>query len=313
VAGPPTRARRIGWAIYAGVVAHAVWGLVALNLLGDSHFWGEKQVYRGAVTGVFVGRNAFATFLGMGAVLGLALWIERRHAPRIRRPGILAPETVVAALFWTTLALLLLALAGTQSRMGLVAATAGLVVVVLASRWPEGQRRGRLLLALAALAGGVLLAAGGVLGRALFTLGDAAARLELWRQILPMIAARPLTGYGLDAFAPAFELFHRPGLSPALIWDYSHSTYLALWVEMGLLAGSLPLLAGGLVLARLIRLRRISRHDAALPVAALAAASLAALHALVDFSLEIQGNLFLLLAILGLGLARRMPPDGGRG
>lgn len=317
VAGPLARARAIGWVIYAGVVVHAVWGLVALNLLGDSFFWGEKLAYRGAVTGTFINRNAFATFLGLGAVLGLALMIERMHAPRMRRPGgtggLFAPETILTALVGVTLALVLMALAGTQSRMGLAATAAGLGVVVAGSRWPADARLGRwkLLLGLVAVLALALGVAGGVLDRALFTLEDADARLELWRQVLTMIAARPLTGFGLDAFAPAFELFHQPSLTPALIWDYAHSTYLTLWVEMGLLAGSLPLLAGALVLVRLIRLRRARSHDVALPVAALGALVLGAVHSLVDFSLEIQGNLFLLLAILGLGLARRMPQGRG--
>lgn len=307
-AARPDHARRIGWVIYAGVVAHAIWGLLSLTLFGDQFPWGEKQFYRGAVTGTFVSRNAFATFLGMGATLGLALLLG--GGGRSVRGGWLAPSRVTGAVLWATLGIVLLALLGTQSRMGLVAAVAGLALVGLAM--PGGRGRGTGWAGFAGFALVLLVAGAGLADRAILTVGDAAHRLELWRQVAAMIWARPWTGYGLDAFAPAFELHHRPSLEPGLIWDHAHSVYLALWAEMGLIAGSLPPLAGVLAARRLVRLRRARPADSLLPVAGLGALCVAAVHSLADFSLEVQGNVLLLLSILALGLARRLPEERDR-
>jgi O-antigen ligase len=120
-----------------------------------------------------------------------------------------------------------------------------------------------------------------------------------------MIAARPLTGFGADSFPLAYEIFHRPPVPADLVWDRAHSTYLTLWAESGLVFGSLPPLAGALALALLW-----PRRQAPLAAAAIAALCLSGLHSLVDFSLEIPANLYLLLAVTGLGLGAARPAKG---
>tara|TARA_B110000908_G_C10058388_1_gene359443 strand:- start:546 stop:776 length:231 start_codon:yes stop_codon:yes gene_type:complete len=53
---------------------------------------------------------------------------------------------------------------------------------------------------------------------------------------------------------------------------------------------------------------RNSNRDYALSISALAVIIVAGIHSLVDFSLEIQANVFLFLAILALGLAKIQKP-----
>src|SRR5690606_36301189 len=65
-------ARAIFWII----AAHAIYGLVALTQLGDPLLFFEKWAYLGSATGTFVNRNAYATFLAFGLVLGTALAIR---------------------------------------------------------------------------------------------------------------------------------------------------------------------------------------------------------------------------------------------
>lgn len=316
----PSRARFLAAAIFTGVVLHAVWGMVALNLLGDVHFWGPKTSYPGAATGAFVNRNSFATFLGIGAVLGLSRILEDMRQPRIRRArggALTSPETVRAALDWVALGLVLASLVMTQSRMGLFATTLALIlVVVLSPHRPlspaAGRPRRKWLagLGLLAMTGLALLASGGVIERMLFLARATSGRLEIYRQTLGMILARPLSGHGADSFAPGFELYRRPALSPHLTFELPHSSYLTLWSDFGLVAGSLLVVAGGAALWRLWRYLGTRPPDAGLPVAALAATVLVAVHSLVDFSLEMQANLFLYLAVLALGLARRPAHPG---
>ncbi|WP_218132080.1 O-antigen ligase family protein [Roseicitreum antarcticum] len=312
-AAQPNRGERMGWLLFFGITAHAVWGLVSLNFLGDTLLFGEKTAYQGMATGTFVNRNSYATFLGFGIVLGIALSLDRRIAPRIRAsrdPGWLSPERIEMLGIWAMIAMITLALLATQSRMGVGAtAVAGLLTFVV-MRIKQGHSTAATLLtggigfvifaAIALLRGGQ-----GVLERFIFVEGASETRADFYSQILGMIGNRPFTGYGLDAFAPAFELHRAPPITAPLYLDMAHNSYLTLWAEMGLLFGSLPILA--LIGAAVIILRRIARRttDLAMPVAALGIICLGGLHSLVDFSLEIPANVLVFLAVIAIGAAHR--------
>ncbi|MGO4855108.1 O-antigen ligase family protein [Phaeovulum sp. W22_SRMD_FR3] len=331
VSGRLERARAIGWALYFGVVIHALWGIVALKFMGDTYFWGTKSAYIGSATGTFINRNSYATFLGMGAVLGMALIMELARRPRMRHPDgvrLTSPESLTLATLWVSLALVLITVFSTQSRMGLAVCMLGMFLVWFLSPRAEslpqaasrpkrrkplagnGLRRLGIGAGIVALFIIALFTIGeATLNRALFVEAAAEYRLSLYAQVLQMIAQRPLTGFGLDAFPAAYELYHQAPVSSAVFWDYTHSSYLMLWVELGLVFGTLPMIAGARILWRLARLLRRRKHDVALPIAAFAGFVLAALHSLVDFSLEMQANIFLLLAMLALGISRRDVPQ----
>ena len=313
-AGRRQRATRIGWWVFWGVVAHAVWSLVALSALGDVGLWGAKIAYEGAATGTFVNRNSFATFLAMGACLGFALVLERGQALRHRRrdPGQLINlrrlEMLPSIL---GLGVILLALVATQSRMGLAAGMVGLVIcgVVMTVKHTGMRIRPLVMMSAVVLAGGgvaLALAGEGVIERVVFFERAFEARLQGYAFALELIRARPLSGYGFDAFRPAFELVHRPPLSVDAFWDRGHSTYLSYWVEMGLIVGSIPIVLGALVGLRLATLLRRRTTDVALSSAALAVRCLGGIHSLVDFSLEMPANVILLITILALGVAPRV-------
>ena|GEM_PF-258014 len=316
-AGRLSRARVIAWSLFLSVFVYAIWAMIALRFQGDTNFWGEEIAYLDVATGPFINRNSFATYLGMGAILGVALALERAQAPKMRRPNRArwsSPETIEQLALWVAIGVILVTIVNTQSRMGLFATLLGMAVVWVLSatrREHTGRRLAPLLSGLVALViglGVLLSQGGGLLDRSFGLESDAAVRTELYRQIIAMIFTRPLTGFGLDSFALSFELFHAPPLTAELAWDMAHSSYLALWAEMGLIFGSIPLLLGAMIVWRLIRLLRLRSHDNALLVAALAILAQVAVHSLVDFSLEIQANVFFLLTILGLALARRERP-----
>jgi O-antigen ligase len=314
IAGSRQRATQVGWWVFWGVVAHAAWALVALNGLGDAGLWGAKTAYEGAATGTFINRNGFATFLAMGACLGLALILEQGGALRPRRgdpmdtinlrrldrlPGIVGLATI------------LLALVATQSRMGVLVGITGLVICSAVMTVKRTGRRTRPLVILSAVVlaggGGALIMAGdGVIDRLVLVERAFETRFQGYAYALDLIRDRPLLGYGLDAFRPAFETVHRPPLPVSAIWDRGHSTYLSYWVETGLLVGSIPIVLGVLVAVRLATLLHRRTADVALPAAALAVLCLGALHSLVDFSLEMPANVILLITILALGVAPRM-------
>lgn len=317
-----TRRERVGLMtriLFAGIALQALWALAALRLLGDIAPWGEKTAYLGAATGTFVNRNSLATFLGMGLILGAVLIGRRCDLPPTRRSrpqGMaerLGTEGVLVAL---GMLVIFIALLATQSRLGLFAALIGLAV----AGWLLWRRSGRRRAGLAAGAAAGLLAAvalafflaggAGALDRFLFVGGDGDYRLVLYRQVLELVALRPLTGFGFDAFGVAFEGVRAPPLTGPAYYDLAHNSYLGLWAEMGLVIGSLPPAVLIWCAAILRRRLRAGVDFPANAAGALGALVLGAVHSLGDFSLEIPANNYVLLAILALGLARKVQGTG---
>ncbi|MEJ2020361.1 MAG: hypothetical protein P8X51_19515, partial [Maritimibacter sp.] len=98
------------------------------------------------------------------------------------------------------------------------------------------------------------------------------------------------------------ELVHVPPVSSDVVWHLSHSSYLMLWSEMGLILGSVPMIAILLAALRLIRTIRRRRTSYALPIVALSVIVQVALHSTIDFSLEIPANTILFLALVAIGI-----------
>ncbi|MGO4914514.1 O-antigen ligase family protein [Pseudogemmobacter sp. W21_MBD1_M6] len=307
VAGNASRVRWMSWWLFAGLTAHGFWALLSLTVLGEGFFWGPKTAYLGSATGTFINRNSFATFMGMGLVLGVCTTFDHGWSAREKRGGdvrLLRAETVGILVQWLCLLAMLLALLATQSRMGIAASLFAALgcVVALRGKRPAMWRAGIAVLVVLTLMATRTWTS--VLGRSIFIMKDSETRLDLYRQVVAMIRERPLSGYGLDAFAPAFELFHQRSLPGDVIWDYAHSSYLTLWVEMGILFGSLPVIVLVCVAVRLRRAVQRSETGKGQIVAAMGVIALTALHSMVDFSLEIEANVFLFLTLIALGLSR---------
>ncbi len=286
-------ARMIGQVLFLTVAGHAVFALISLQFTGGINLTGSASEFPRAATGTFVNKNSFATFLGMGLMLGLSRVLSNfaRANPMYRVDQIV---TLIG------LAVVLIALFMTQSRMGIgVSLVASLVVIVNS----PSQKAAKLALSTAGVSAAFLFVSA-VVQTGFLDLGvSAQTRLDLYSQMLGMIADRPLVGFGLDSFSLAFEPFHSAPVTAEFVWDKGHSTYLTLWVETGVLIGSIPPLMGLIAMRGLWQRSRARERGRSLGLAGLAALILVALHSIGDFSLEIQANLFLLIAIVALGLA----------
>lgn len=312
VATRERRIRRMQYWLFLGILAQAVFALVALKLLDDFAPWGEKTSYLGYATGSFINRNGLAMFLGMGACLGLGLSMDKlldtpRRSPNGKR--VLTEVQIEAGAYLLGVLVIFSALLATGSRMGLFSTMAGLVVVSLMMQLKTGQKPWRAALYIAAIGVPIMLivlAAYGTttIDRGVSLLAGSGDRITLWGQVVQMIADRPLRGFGLNGFELGFRAYHSEGLSAAYEWDFAHNTYLDLWVELGLIAGSMPLVCVGL--AAMAALRRYMRrgHDHMRSAVAIAVMVQCAIHSVVDFGLETEANVLLFVVIMALGLAR---------
>jgi O-antigen ligase len=301
------RARRFMFGLFLVIAGYATNGLVSLQL-GDTLLGFEKLSYLGFATGTFINRNSFATFLACGLAIGVSFLMDlvgrRRDHTLNHRLGMWA--TLLMAL-----ALQAAALFATGSRMGLVSAAVGVSAVFLVAI--VGERRNAaaaLLLVLAGVAAAAtLLFVFGepLLERLVFLQTEGGGRSELHAQVWHAILQRPLTGYGGGSFASVAGLVVGPPLSGAVVWEYTHSTYLALWFEYGLVVGSLPLLICLIIAIRLLS-NLFRGHRKVISRAAIGTLAVFACHSLLDFSAEIEANAFLLTATLGLAVASSQRP-----
>jgi O-antigen ligase len=311
----PERSRNLILLLALGIALHAAYGIVALRILDDFVLWGEKTAYRGALTGTFVNRNSFATFLGFGLVLTLALAMERAYRSRDlqKSRGIgayLTLQKIEVLGFILLCGLFALALPLTQSRAGLVAAVFGCFVTFIALRLKFRTSVFRVALEATgafALLVLVLLPTTGesLIERALFTFASTDDRAGIYQIAMTMIADRPVTGFGYDTFAAAFQIYRDEMLISPSYYDLAHNSYLTLWIEQGVIIGSIPILlaiwAAGVIIARLRR----ADGDPAVLAGALGVLTLASVHSLADFSLEMPAVVYCYLLILGLAIAPR--------
>ena len=288
-------------------LAYGAYGLIALRL-GDTILGLPKWAYLGSITGSFVNRNSFATFIGLGAILTLAHGCAtmRRQAERHKDDGLINGLLSKLVLYGAAYLFLLLVLVGTQSRMGLGATLAGSALVVTATLLSI-RRLGLVLLltplALATLLGLLWLLGGGLLERIEASGFDSSARWVLFEQILNLIALRPWTGFGGGTFEVAFPIVHALPLRADITFNLAHNTYLALWSELGVIGGSFLILAVAFVAFRLISALMANQGSWTAQIAALGVIVQLAIHSTVDFSLEIPANTLVFVAILVTGLA----------
>lgn len=288
------------------ITGYALVGMASLHL-GDTILGMTKWTHEGSATGTFVNRNSFATFLAFGTILALVQILDFLFRSQEERAHGGSRLPVMRALIYSVaLIIIFSALLATQSRMGFTVAAAGGSFAILVG--VARSRRGALpaiLLALLLIGGGTtfLIYGGGLLER--FDTLDVSGeqRLELYKQVIQLIALRPWTGFGGGAFELAFPLVQEPPVSPGLVWDKAHNTYLTLWSELGLLFGSIPIVIIVLIGTRLMFALFARRGSWRAQVLALGVILVGGLHSLVDFSLEIQANTVLFLALLAIGWA----------
>lgn len=314
----PERLLSVMRLLYWGIVGYALYGLAALVLMGDIGLWGPKEAYHGFATGPFTNRNSFASFLGMGMVLGTALAMELRLRPKMRRPrrhGFLSEAGLQLLVYQLGFVVLSATLLATGSRMGLFASMIGVIVTFMLARRgsvaqsehreaPSWQRALPAIAVITGLGALAVLFGTGLIERGLFIEQSLQTRLDIFRQAWDLILQRPLLGYGLDAFPRAFEIGRPDSFLDGFVYTDAHSTYLENWAEGGLIFGSAPLLAGGLYLLRLRHAMRSRGPHIAASAAAAGVVALAAVHSLVDFSFEVEANLLLLCLICAMGISQ---------
>jgi O-antigen ligase len=260
-----------------------------------------------AVFGPYVNRNHFAGYLVMAAPLAIGFALEalsrlRAAWGRRRRGWLLLGEkegNTVAR--WTATAMVLVAgLLASQSRGGVAAFALAALLMPLASR---ERRRTALGVSFLVALGVLWIGLGGVLS-AFETRGVRMSRLDLWRDMLPMVPRFPVFGDGWNAFGTAYPWYQT-------VWktDWigeAHNDYLQALLDGGVV-GAL-LVAGLLLVVFRGALARAPRSP--LDLAIFGALLGFALHGLVDFNGQIPANAATWTALAALALTPSLDAAG---
>ena len=301
----PTARHATGLAVVLILVASghaflAVWqGMTKSSALLFGMF--RDTQYGTRVSGNYVCPNHFAGVLELALPLALAFALFSPWKPAVR---------------WTlgaVCAVMGIGLALSVSRGGWISMGAGLLVFALLAG--TVSRHGR------RLAWGVVtlcaLGAGAAwwfsdLAQSRFAAmqsPETEARVMLFRDALKLIAREPWLGTGPATFVYSHHLVQAP--SYQTIARYTHSDYLNLLCDYGLVGGALGALFLGLLVLSLWRLRKrqATLEEACVWLGACSGVGAWLVHSAVDFNLHIPANAVAFAVCFSLPLAqrRRMP------
>ncbi len=297
--------RRLLLTVAGTGVALTVVALVQAASPEPRRIWGVfRPDWDWAVFGPYVNRNHFAGYLVMAAPVAIGFALEALSRLRAAwgrgRRGVLrlGEREGVALVRWAAAAMVIVAgLLASQSRGGVSAfALAALALPLLARE----RRRTALGVAAFALLGVLWIGLGGVLG-AFAVRGVRASRLDLWRDMLPMVPRFPLFGDGWNAFATAFPWYQT-------VWKTewigeAHNDYLQVLIDGGVVGAAL---LGGLLLV-VFRGALARAAVSPLDLGVFGALLGFALHGLVDFNGQIPANAATFVALAALAV--RPPRD----
>ncbi len=302
--------------------AYAAYGLIALTLYPDTILWLEKEAYLDSVTSTFVNRNSYATYAGLGLIAGIALLtreIEKVGQGRTWKDKL---ENAIAGLLGPGLRLMVLclvlalALVLTGSRAGITSTFAALFVFValLALR----ARSSKLVAAGWACAViGLIAALIGLVGEFYLDRLEQAgsqigSRLDVYALTWQAVLDRLWLGTGYGTFADIFPAYRDATISGfGRIWDKAHNTYVEVLLGLGFPGVMLLIAALLTLLGQAISAVRGDRGYGPAALTACAVTLLVGLHALVDFSLQIQAVTLTYVALLGLGVSQYKHSQNG--
>lgn len=309
--------------------AVAAVGVLQFELTPERLLLYEKRYYLDSVTGVFVNRNTAATFFGC-TILVLAGLLSLVYDGRgEEQPATLQRRLV---LLGAGLAAVVLALFMTKSRAGAAATVAALVTGVLLHagfklfrRDGDGRSQAapRWKLALQA-AGGVAaiglvsLLLSGKVGFRMAAQGLDDGRFCVLPGIVAAARENLPSGTGFGTFREVFPAYRDAACGLYGLWDRAHNGYLELAIGIGWMALPAILVPLGVLTAVFAAGLSRRRRYRVVPIVGACVLLLVALHATIDFSLQIPGMAVFAAAILAacatvsLGRPVRPPSATGR-
>ena len=315
----PEGRHRVLLAVAAIVLCSAVLGAAQISLGGDSlRLYAES--HRQYLVGFQANRNAQADILLIGAVVLGTLFVPMITAVRTRRRRDRSAGRTGSQAWWLVLggllALLLLAVVLTGSRMGIALIAVAMLALWLILHPVLGRLKGRRMAAAMAATAAVLLIVGYVLLQGNTMVQRSAQRFEatsdprgeLWEDTLFAINEAWPAGVGVGGFQPAMLAAERLEVLDGTRPNRAHNDYLEWVLEGGLLAVLIGVAAIGVLMMLAGRGWRRRPVDRGQVLCGCAVLLIVALHSFVDYPLRSMA----LACMFGVGTGLlAAPPRSG--
>jgi O-antigen ligase len=298
---------------------YAVYAIGSYAIEPTMVLWREKDAYTSNLTGTFTNRNAAAVYFGSISTLWLIIFFRRlelkksRRSRRNRTSSQRYQLAIPVVFFLITLFATLL----TGSRAGAACSAAGLLVafvITFRRNIPTRYRRIALLGAAAFSVAMIYQVFNSSIGDRLQSEGLAGGgRSTVMASVLRMIADTPVLGTGLGTFRWSFSAYRSGNISGWGIYDKAHNVMLEIAAEGGIPLAAIILLVWAIAVGIMLLSTRQPHvlstrqpHVPALVIGGLSVATVASLHSLVDFSMQIPGYAVNVATIVGAGVSRAL-------
>ncbi len=314
------RLKQIIWVVILAASFQACYGSL-MTLTGLEYgFFQEKERYRNVATGTYINRNHLAGLLELSVALGVGMLLGQpsryygSFRQRLRQLiSVMLSSKIILRLL---LAVMVIALVLTRSRMGNTAFFASLMVAgALALLLMRNKTTATTVLLTSLLVidvaiVGTFFGVDKVAERIQETSVEGESRDEVARDTFAMFMEYPITGIGAGNFTYVFPAFKGEDILTRQIYNNAHNDYAQFAAEFGAPA---TLALGVLVLwafwngVTAMRQRNSPLHQG-VGFAVVMSIIAYAIHSTVDFNLQIPANAFILTMILALAGVARFGP-----
>ena len=314
------RTEQVIWAVVLAAGFQAMYGSV-MTLTGLEYgLFIQKEHYEGVATGTYVNRNHLAGYLELAIALGvgllLAQTVDYKGSVRQRLRQFVRMLLSSKVLLRLLLAILVIALVLTRSRMGNTAFFASLMVTGAIALFMMRNKTksttillGSLLIIDIAIVG-TFFGVEKVAERLQSTSSQTESRDEVTRDTLNMFKSYPISGVGAGAFTHVYPVFKGEDVRGTRLYMHAHNDYAQFLAEFGLPATFalfvmvLWSLRWGISAMR----QRNSQFYQGVGFACTMAIIAIGIHSIVDFNLQIPANAATFVLILALAAVARWTP-----
>jgi O-antigen ligase len=311
---------RVKSAIWVVVLAggfQALYGSLMVMSGLEYGFFSKKWAYLTKATGTFVNRNHLAGYLEMTLALGIGFLLasSTRYSgnwqQRMRQfiEMLLSPKVVMRL----TLAIMVIGLVMTRSRMGntaffaslMIAGGLALLLMRNKSRSTTFLLASLLLIDIAIV--GTFFGVEKVADRLQSSSIEKESRDEVSRDTFNMWLENPILGTGAGSYKYAYPSYKSEDVTATQLYDYAHNDYLEFLAEFGIIV-YLALVAAVLIsLYWAIQAMRVRRNSLQQGLGFAATMGIIAIlmHSSVDFNLQIPANAFMFVFLLAIACIAR--------
>ena len=318
------RVRQLIWVVVAAASFQALYGAFMVLTGLEYGFFAEKEHYRGVATGTYVNRNSLAGLMELSLALGIGLLLAEptryfgSARQRLRQLiEVLLSKKVILRLL---LAIMVIALVLTRSRMGNTAFFASLMVagalalVLMRNKTTATTVLLGSLLVIDIAIVGTFFGVDKVAERLQNTSSQTESRDEVTRDTFTIFKDYPLVGIGAGTFTHVFPALKSEDVTSFGLYNNAHNDYAQFAAEFG--APAYVALAAVVVWSlwnALVAMRkRNSRFYQGIGFSVTMAIVAIGFHSTVDFNLQIPANASLFVVILALAAVARWAPHNVR-